>query len=140
MTKLQIRDWLAGILLGSVVGTVILGVGGRVAMRVFAIATNVPGGFSLGGSTTVIFLGAVSGAAGGLLLVLSRRLLPTRRFWRTTLFWGLCLAIALRGLQPVDTLRLAVFLPVIALFAAALQVVWCRVYLPRRYGNANAIT
>lgn len=144
MMKPWLRDWLAGILLGALVGTIVLGVGGRGAMRVFAIATHVPAGFSLGGSMTVVFLGAVSGAAGGAFLVLSRQLFPARRFWRVTLFWGLCLLIALRGLMPVDPLRLAVFMPVIALFAAGLQVVWCRLYLPWRsdvvQGSANATT
>ena len=130
--KIERKDWLAGIVLGALVGAAFLGVGGRAAMRVFAIASGVPAGFSIGGSVTVVFLGAVSGAAGGLFLVLSRRLFPTRRFWRTTLFWGLCLLIALRGLKPVNSLRLLVFLPVVALFGVAVQLAWCRVYLPWR--------
>lgn len=91
----------------------------------------------------------MSGAAGGAFLVLlSRRLFPTRRVGRTALFWGPCLLIALRGLKPVDSLRLLVFLPVVALFGIAVQLTWCRLYLPWRaaraappgYGSANATT
>ena len=101
-TEIGRGDWLAGIVLGALLGAAFLGVGGRAAMRVFAIASGVPAGFSIGGSVTVVFLGAVSGAAGG----------------------------ALRGLKPVDTLKLAVFLPVVALFGVAVQLAWCRWYLP----------
>jgi hypothetical protein len=89
-------------------GVLVLGVGGRVAMRLVAEATTGAGGFSLGGTLTVVFLGLVSGAAGGLILLAARTLLrrwppaPSLAFW-------------------FDNLRLILVLPLVAVFGGLLQ-------------------
>lgn len=90
-------------------------------MRVIAEATTGTSGFSLGGTLTVVFLGAVSGAIGGLLLLLARTLLRRWPPAPTVAFWLLLLALTLRGLRPVDQLRLLLFVPLVALFGALLQ-------------------
>jgi hypothetical protein len=46
----------------------VLGVGGRLAMRVIAVAAGSPGSFSLGGTVEVLVAAALYGAAGGLVL------------------------------------------------------------------------
>jgi hypothetical protein len=51
---------------GTLTGALILGVGGRVAMRVAALIGDRAPGFSWGGSLEVIAAGALYGAAGGL--------------------------------------------------------------------------
>jgi hypothetical protein len=112
---------IATLLWGAGLGALVLGVGGRVAMRVIAEATTGSSGFSLGGTSTVVFLGAVSGAIGGLLLLLARTLLRRWPPAPTVAFWLLLLALTLRGLQPVDQLRLVLFGPLVALFGALLQ-------------------
>ncbi len=106
---------------GLGLGALILGLGGRVAMRVIAVATTGTGGFSLGGTGTVVFLGLASGALGGLILLGARYL-----FWRwrpvtTVVFWLALTAITLRCLRPIDQLRLLTFLPLVALFGVLLQ-------------------
>jgi len=55
-------------LAGLVSGAVVLGLGGRLLMRVVAIAIHGSGGFSLGGSLEVLAAGALFGTLGGLLL------------------------------------------------------------------------
>ncbi len=124
-------DFLAAAIIGAVLGTVILGIGGRIAMRIIGTLQGLPPGFSWGGTMTVVFLGAVSGAAGGIVLALSRKLFPTSRVARGALYWGALLLLTLNGLKPIDQLRLLVFFPVVALFGSALLIAWCRAYLPR---------
>lgn len=128
-------DFLAAAIIGTVVGTVILGIGGRIAMRLIGMLQGLPPGFSFGGSMTVVFLGAVSGTAGGLILALAGKLFPTSRMARGALYWGALLFLTLRGLRPIDELRLLVFVPLVALFGAVLLLVWCRVYLRRVAGS-----
>ena len=99
----------------------ILGVGGRVAMRVVAERTSGVSGFSFGGSATVVFLGAVSGAVGALILLGARRWLRRWSPAPTLCFWLLLIALTLRGLQPLDQLRLVLFLPLVIVFGALLQ-------------------
>lgn len=116
-----LRAGIATILWGWALGTLLLGVGGRVAMRIIAEATTGVSGFSLGGTFTVIFLGAMSGALAGLILLVARVLFRRWPPAPTVAFWLLLLALTLRGLQPLDQLRLALFLPVVGLFGVLLQ-------------------
>jgi hypothetical protein len=57
-------------LLGLLLGVVILGIGGRVLMRIVAVATSGTGGFSLGGTLEVVLAGALFGGLAGLFLPL----------------------------------------------------------------------
>lgn len=121
------RDWSVAVGLGAVIGTVILGVAGRVAMRAIAVAQRgVPEGFTMGGTMTVVLLGTASGALGGILLVISRWLFPSRRWAQVSLYWAALLLLALRGLHPLDALRVALFVPLVLLYGAVLQAVWDR--------------
>ena len=115
------RSALATLLWGMGLGALILGVGGRVSMRLIAEATTGAGSFSLGGTMTVVFLGVVSGALGALILLAARALLRRWSPAPTILYWTALLAISLRGLRPVDQLRAVLFLPLIAAFGALLQ-------------------
>jgi hypothetical protein len=90
-------------------------------MRLIAEATTGACGFTLGGTMTVVFLGAVSGALGALILLAARALLRRWSPAPTLLYWAALLAISLRGLRPVDQLRAALFLPLVAAFGALLQ-------------------
>ena len=58
------RDWLVGLFAATVLGLILPGVGGRIGMRVIAVASGQATGFSLGGSATVVFLGASAGRIG----------------------------------------------------------------------------
>ena len=109
------------LLWGTGLGALILGGGGRLAMRFIAEATTGASGFTLGGTMTVVFLGLLSGVAGALILVVTRHFFWQRRPVTTILFWLALGLLTWRGLRPVDDLRLMAFLPVIALFGVLLQ-------------------
>jgi hypothetical protein len=115
------RSALATLFWGMSLGALILGVGGRISMRLIAEATTGTSGFPLGGKMNVIFLGVVSGALGVLILLAARVLLRRWSPAPTLVYWALLLAISLRGLRPVDQLRAVLFLPLVAAFGALLQ-------------------
>jgi hypothetical protein len=120
------KDWLFAALLGLVIGTIVLGVGGRLAMRGIALVQGIAPGFSVGGTMTVILLGAVCGVIGSLIFAGTRALVPGSRFVRGTLFWAILVLITLRGLSPLDVPKLAFFLPLILGYGTLLTVAWCR--------------
>lgn len=121
--KTQWPRTLATVIYGAALGTLILGVGGRLAMRVIAMATSGTTGFSFGGTLTVVFLGAASGAMAGAVLSVTRVMLPRWPAAQTITFWLLLAAMTLRGLRPLDTLRVALFLPLVLLLGILLQIV-----------------
>ena len=126
------RDWPVASLLGLGIGALILGIGGRIAMRGIVVIAGGTPGFSWGGSLTVVLLGLLSGLAGALVLVGVRFLLPARPVVRGTLFWAFLIFAAMRGLHPLDPHRLLLFMPLILLYGITLQVLWCQVASGRR--------
>jgi len=98
---------------GAGVGALVLGIGGRSAMRGIAILSGAPPSFSFGGSLRVVLLGALAGLVGGLILLGLRALLPKRWLIQTLLFYVIILLITLRGLRPIDAQRLMLFLPLV---------------------------
>jgi hypothetical protein len=125
---------VAAVGLGAVLGAIVLGGGGRVAMRVIAVNQGAPGAFSLGGTVTVVLLGVASGALGGAILMVSRWLFPARRWARVVLYWFALLLITLRGLRPLDPLPVELFVPLVVLCGAALHAVWAAARTPRSAG------
>ena len=62
------------LLAGSVSGAIVLGIIGRAAMAVEAVATDSPTNLSLRGALEFVVLGGLAGSVGGLLLLLARKL------------------------------------------------------------------
>jgi hypothetical protein len=118
------EPWLFGLVLGATVGFVVLGVGGRIAMRAIALDNNTPPGFSVGGTATVVFLGVLSGVGGGLLYVLLQLLVPRPRFVRSALFGVVLILLTLRGLRPIQPLALEWFMPLALGYGALIDVVY----------------
>ena len=118
--------WVFAPAVGIALGFVILGIGGRIAMRVIAQETNVAPGFSLGGTMTVVFMGAVSGAAGGAIYAVLARFLPHRVTLRALIFGVILVLLTLRGLSPATPLSLSLFLPLTILFGALMDYSWRR--------------
>ena len=121
------QDWLVAVLLGVASGALILGIGGRIAMRGIAAMSGGPPGFSWGGTMTVIVLGALSGLAGAIVLMGVRVLLPRRAALRGIIYWAFLILVGLRGLSPIDPQRLLLFMPLILLYGITLQVLSCKV-------------
>jgi hypothetical protein len=122
-----VQGWLTGVALGAVTGAVILGAGGRLAMRGVAIVQEWTLSFSVDGSAAVVFMGACAGVAGAIILLslLSVPRLP--RLARAALFWAAAILITLRILQPIDRDRVVMFTPVVLVYGLALQLSLARV-------------
>jgi hypothetical protein len=120
------RYWVLVPLLGVGLGTAILGIGGRIVMRVIAHETNVAPGFTLGGTMTVVGLGAVSGLAGGLIYAVLARFLPNRAIVRSLLFGVILVLITLRGLSPATALSISLFMPLVVLYGALIDYAYRR--------------
>src|SRR5213594_58048 len=110
------------LLLGAATGALCLGAGGRLAMRLFALATAPPGAFSLRGTLNVIVAGAVAGIAGGVLLLLTGRFLAARMSLRGLVFGALCYLVATPGFRPPRPLVFALFAPAFLAYGFALVI------------------
>jgi predicted benzoate:H+ symporter BenE len=86
-----------------------------------------PAGFSVGGTMTVLMLGAANGAAGGVIRALTGIGGRLPHAFRFLIFAAACLALGLRGIKPIDSDKLLVFMPVIVLYVAAMELAWRRV-------------
>ena len=131
---------------GIAFGGVILGLGGRVAMRVIAMQAGASGILTVGGTVTVVLSGIASGLGGVVLHFFADRVArwitsgvdgvlgqrtrgkdaASRRWVRRALFALLLLLITLRGLHPVQLLPLALFTPLVALYGTLIEIVATR--------------
>lgn len=118
--------WRKALAIGVVTGFVILGLGGRIAMRLFALHTGARPGWTLGGTVTVIFMGVVSGVTGALIRAAAAAWIPRRypTAIGSIVFVIACLLLTLRGLNPVDGARLTYFLPVTVAYIIAFEMIW----------------
>ncbi|HEV2040009.1 MAG TPA: hypothetical protein VGT81_08190 [Casimicrobiaceae bacterium] len=92
---MELRSW---VIRGTLVGLVVLGIGGRLLMRVIAHMEGRIPVFTSQGSVTVVFAGTVAGALAGLIYYLVRRFV--RQAWlRTAAFIVICEVIAWRGVH-----------------------------------------
>src|SRR5688572_16532928 len=122
ISRSAVRTLLAGTLLGLVV----LGVGGRLAMAAIQVDTGASPSFSVGGTTTVVFLGAVSGLAGAVLTLLSgaiqRRFLAGHPWLRHALFAALLFLVTMRGLRGTPSAGWWYFYLLVALYGAGMAL------------------
>ena len=122
------HPWIFALLAGAATGFVFLGVGGRIAMRLFALHNGQAPGWSIGGSVTVVFMGVLSGIGGAAIRAAAATWLPRRipPVAGTMIFAVGCLLLTLRGLNPVDATRLAYFLPLTVAYMVAFEIWWRR--------------
>ena len=125
-----------GLTLGAGSGALFLGVGGRVVMHVFALATARAGSFTLTASLNVVFAGAIAGAVGVLFFAVIERFMPQRLWLRGVLFAALCYLIATPGFRPPQPLVFALFaLPFLG-YGGVVVLAWERVVRSRRLTSA----
>src|SRR5437867_8743702 len=96
-------------------------------MRLFALATGRPGAFSVRGTLTVVFAGAVAGLVGGAFFWAVERWLPSRPLLRGLAFGILCLAIASPGIRPPQLLTFGLFAPFFVGYGLVIASAWARV-------------
>ena len=113
--------------IGTASGALLLGLGGRLVMRLFALASGRPGAFSLRGTLNVVFAGAVAGVIGGALFWAVERWLPRRSLLRGLAFGLLCFAIASPGIRPPQLLTFGLFAPFFLGYGLLLAYAWVRV-------------
>jgi len=121
-----IRWFATALLLGAATGALFLGVGGRLVMHAFALATARSAGFTLRGSLNVVFAGAIAGAIGGMLRAVIDRFMPQRLWLRGVLFAGICYLIATPGFRPPRPLVFALFAPAFLAYGVVLELAWER--------------
>ena len=118
------------VVVGTGLGVLVLGGGGRIAMRAVALATDRPLLLSLGGTVTVLASGAAAGAAGGLLRAVSRTVAQRSGGWSTgvrlVLFAALLALVTRRGLHGTPPAQGLAFWPVVFTFGALLEVLLIR--------------
>lgn len=118
MTSPAVRWWTQRIVSGAILGAVILGVGGRVAMRVIAIRTRPFTDFNIDGSFTVLMSGVAAGIAGSLMYAAIERFGPQARWIRIALYAVILGFLTSRGLHPATTLSVVLFGPLVMAFGA----------------------
>jgi hypothetical protein len=123
---MTLRDWRYGVLLGAALGAVILGMGGRVAMRAAALAVEQEPAFTITGSATVVGAGTVTGVAAAVYFLVLGLVRGWGRIAKTVAFWLGTLLLALAIIWPLNVRRLELFLPLAAVFDLSFQLAWSR--------------
>ena len=119
------RDWIRGPLLGALLGLPILGGGARLAMHAVALLeTEAQHSVTVQGTITVLLAGLAAGIAGGAIYATLARVIPARRLLRDALFALVLALLTLRGLNPVRTLTVSLFMPVVLVYGVALERAW----------------
>jgi len=97
------------LLRGALLGLLVLGIGGRLLMRVIAHMEGRVPAFTVPGSLTVVFAGTVAGAFAGLIYHLLRRFV--RKPWiRTAAFIAICELVSWRGVHGLLPLPQVMFM------------------------------
>ena len=94
---------------GTLLGLIVLGIGGRLLMRVIAHKEGRVPVFSPGGSIIVVFAGTVAGALAGLIYYLLRRFVH-KPWVRTAAFIAICELISWRGVSGLLPLPKVMFM------------------------------
>ena len=133
-----IRRFSLTLLLGAATGALFLGAGGRLVMRLFALATGRFPTFSVGGTLHVILAGTIAGAVGGLILFALARWLPKRLWLRGLIFSAVCYVVAIPGFRPPQPLVFALFAPSFLAYGFTVAILWARVVDPPAPGQRTA--
>lgn len=106
---------------GTLLGLLILGIGGRLLMRVIAHMEGRAPVFTADGSIAVVFFGTVAGAFSGLIYYLSRRFV--REPWvRTVAFITSCELVSWRGVSGLLPVPQAMFMTLALVFLVAMDL------------------
>lgn len=122
--------WIFALALGAGLGALILGGGGRLAMRSITLWERRAHQFTAGGTLSVIGWGTGFGVLGASLRaaldVAAERWLPDRApGWApSAAFATVCLALAVLLLTPLTMHRLVLFPPLVVLYVSALEACW----------------
>ena len=116
---MELKTWL---IRGALVGLVVLGIGGRLLMRVSAHMEHRPlFVFTVEGTLTVVFAGTVAGLFAGLIYCLTRQFL--RQPWvRTVVFVVICELVTWRGVHGVLPVAQLMFMGLSLVYLAIIDI------------------
>jgi hypothetical protein len=118
---MQLRQLRSDLIRGTLLGLLILGIGGRLLMRVVAHMEGRVPAFTPEGSIAVVFFGTVAGAFSGLIYHLLRRF--ARKPWvRTGAFIAVCELISWRGVSGLLPLPQAMFMTLALLYLVVMDL------------------
>lgn len=112
-------------LTGALVGLPILGVGGRLLMRVIAHGEGRVPAFTAGGTLTVLFFGTIAGLAGGAVHGFSRRLI-NNTLARNLLFAIICTAFTWRAVNALLPRPRLMFVALTLVYVIVMELVTAR--------------
>lgn len=118
---------------GTFLGLLILGIGGRLIMRVIAHMEGRVPVFTPEGTVAVVFYGTVAGAFSGLIYHLLRRFVH-KPWVRTVAFIAICELISWRGVSGLLPVPKAMFMALALVFLVIVDI------LGRRSEHARATT
>jgi hypothetical protein len=95
-------------------------------MRIIGFSAGQPATWTVGGTMSVVALGAANGALGALIRLVTAALVPGPRWLESALFGSALAFLTLRGIQPVQSLSLALFMPLVVAYAIVLETIWRR--------------
>ena len=107
---------------GTAIGLVVLGVGGRVIMRIIAHLEGRVPVLTPSGTFNVVMLGAVAGLAGGVVHGLLRRFV-TRTTIRVALFVVFCVAFTWHGANELLPRPRLMFVAMTLAYAVILELI-----------------
>ena len=116
---------------GTLLGLLILGVGGRLLMRVVAHMEGRAPAFTPEGSLAVVFYGGLAGAFSGLVYYVLARFV-NKPWLRTAAFILICGLIALRGVSGLLPVPQLMFVALALVYLVIMDVLGRRRYESRR--------
>ena len=121
----ELKYWL---IRGALVGLVVLGIGGRLLMRVIAHVEHRPLlVFTPQGTLTVVFAGTVAGLFAGLIYYLVRRFLH-QPWLRTTVFIAICELVTWRGVHGLLPVPQLMFMTLALIYLAIIDTMGRQVH------------
>ena len=114
-------DLRSNLIRGTLLGFLILGIGGRLLMRVVAVMQGTAPAWTFGGTMTVVFLGAVSGFGAGLIYYLLRRFVD-KPWLSTVAFITVCGLISWRGVKGASPGSQAMFMALAIAYLVIIDV------------------
>ena len=131
------RRWLSGLAWGALCGAVVLGVGGRVAMRGVALVQEWTPYFTVEGSITVVVMGTLAGVAGAAIALVIASVPRLSGLARTVVYCAAAALLTWRILQPVDRDRVMMFAPVTIVYSVVLLMGFARPPVRLRRARAS---